>query len=122
MDTSSAATAANALLPTQYIVTDDASEALLSGPIAVALSAMTTGYYGWFWCGGVCPVDSVSGLGGSYVTDGTVAAGSGFCGVANASATSSNGDKIILKLVSLAHATGTLTQTYAAGISLIADA
>jgi hypothetical protein len=42
---------------------------------AIALSAMTDAYYGWFWCGGVCPEDYVSGLAGNYATNGSVAAG-----------------------------------------------
>ena len=46
-----------------------------SCPAAVALSAMTNDYYGWFWVGGVCPEGLVSDLGGTYATDGTVAAG-----------------------------------------------
>ena len=45
------------------------------GPIAVALSAMTTGSYGWFWCGGVCPEEYVAGLGGNYATTNAVAIG-----------------------------------------------
>jgi hypothetical protein len=47
------------------------------GPAAVALSAMTTGNCGWFWCGGVCPEDFVANLGGTYKTlnPGTVAIG-----------------------------------------------
>jgi hypothetical protein len=41
---------------------------------------MTTGRYGWFWTGGICPetIKGVPGdytvLGGDYATDGTVAA------------------------------------------------
>ena len=46
-----------------------------SSMAAYALSAMTDAYFGWFWCGGVCPESFVSGLGGTYATDGTVAAG-----------------------------------------------
>jgi hypothetical protein len=46
---------------------------------AIALSAMTTAYYGWFWCGGVCPEDFVSGLGGNYLTNGLVVAASQIC-------------------------------------------
>lgn len=42
---------------------------------AIALSAMTNAYYGWFWCGGVCPEDEVSGLAGNYATNGSVVAG-----------------------------------------------
>lgn len=49
----------------------------LGQPAAVGLSTMstTTGAYGWFWCGGVCPEAQVTDLGGNYVTDSTVAAG-----------------------------------------------
>jgi len=41
----------------------------------VAISAMTDAYYGWFWCGGVCPEQYVSALGGNYATDNGVVAG-----------------------------------------------
>jgi hypothetical protein len=41
----------------------------------VAISAMTDGYYGWFWCGGVCPEVYVSALGGNYATTNAVIAG-----------------------------------------------
>lgn len=121
MDTSEQATAATS--PTYYKVTDDGSEALIQGPLAVALSAMTTAYYGWFWCGGVCPVDFVSGLGGNYVTDGNVAAGAGIVGVANGSLTSTQGDKIILGLAmtGAAHATSVVDKQIN-GLALIADA
>lgn len=44
-------------------------------PIVIALSAMTATYYGWFWCEGVCPEESVSDLGGNYYTMGDVAIG-----------------------------------------------
>ena len=52
-------------------VTNDQTTALgdEGGFCAVALSAMTVDYYGWFWCGGVCPEEYVSGLGGNYCTD-----------------------------------------------------
>jgi len=64
---------------TPYDVTNDngADLAAQCGPIAVGLSAMTTDYYGWFWCGGVCPEDWVPALGGLYatLTPGTVAIG-----------------------------------------------
>lgn len=42
---------------------------------AYALSAITDAYFGWFWCGGVCPESLVSGLGGNFATNGSVAAG-----------------------------------------------
>jgi len=35
-------------------------------PVVVGLGAMTVDYYGWFWCGGVCPEEHVSDLGGVY--------------------------------------------------------
>jgi len=47
-----------------------------SGRIAVALSTMTNSYYGWFWCGGVCPIEYVPGMSTSttLVTDDSVTA------------------------------------------------
>jgi len=46
---------------------------------AVSMSAMTTaGYYGWFWCGGVCPESICTGMAGTYTTDANVVVG-GFC-------------------------------------------
>jgi len=60
-------------------VTNDPDDALsVPGmPVVVALSAMTTGYYGWFWCGGVCPVEAVPALDSAtaFATDGDVAPG-----------------------------------------------
>lgn len=60
-----------------YVLTNDPDDciALLSGPIAIAISAMTDAYYGWFWIGGVCPEQYVSELGGNYATDSNVVAG-----------------------------------------------
>ena len=60
-----------------FDVTNDTDHDITAqkGPIAVALSAMTTDYYGWFWCGGVCPEQYVSDLGGNYITTGAVALG-----------------------------------------------
>jgi hypothetical protein len=46
-----------------------------TGRLAVAISTMTTTYYGWGWVGGVCPEDLVPGLGGTYETDTTLVAG-----------------------------------------------
>lgn len=53
-----------------YQVTNDPDSciALPTGVLAIALSAMTNSYYGWFWTGGVCPEQFVSGLGGTYAT------------------------------------------------------
>ncbi len=60
-----------------YQVTNDPDTALKlpTGLAAIALSAMTDDYYGWFWCGGVCPEQFVSGLGGTYKTNDGVAIG-----------------------------------------------
>jgi hypothetical protein len=44
-------------------VTNDGSDVLLKGPLAICLGTMVTARYGWFWCGGVCPVDTIAGLG-----------------------------------------------------------
>ena len=58
-------------------ITNDPDDciALPTGRLAVALSAITDAYYGWFWTGGICPEQYVSGLGGNYATDDNVAAG-----------------------------------------------
>jgi hypothetical protein len=65
-----------------YAVTNDKNNCLGigKGPIAVMLSDMSAtadgdAYYGWFWCGGVCPVDIVPDLDGNFATDSTVAIG-----------------------------------------------
>jgi len=61
-----------------YDVTNEAASLNTDqkGPVAFGLSAMTVDYYGWFWCGGVCPEEWVSGLAGDYATyGGTVAIG-----------------------------------------------
>jgi hypothetical protein len=71
IDTTSMATAGN-----WNVVTNDGGESQLTGPVAIALSAMTDGQYGWFWVGGVCPVDTISGLDGIFGTDGSITAGS----------------------------------------------
>lgn len=61
----------------QYIVTNDGGEAFKeSGLAAYALNTLADGNCAWFWCGGVCPVDSVAGLDGNFVTSvGAVTAG-----------------------------------------------
>ena len=41
----------------------------------LSISAMTDTYYGWFWCGGICPEQYVAALGGNYATDGAVVEG-----------------------------------------------
>ncbi len=56
-------------------VTNDGSGCELTGPIAIALATMTDEYYGWFWIGGVCPVDTISGLDGIFLSDASITAG-----------------------------------------------
>ena len=61
-----------------YIVTNDPDDAVIfDGGLlaAVGLSTMTSTYWGWFWCGGVCPEGWVAALGGNYATEGNVIAG-----------------------------------------------
>lgn len=58
-----------------YILTPDGGDCLANGPIAICLGTLTFDnattqiQYGWFWVGGVCPVDTITGLDGNYVTD-----------------------------------------------------
>ena len=63
--------------PVWWKFTNDAGGDIGDGinSLVVALSAMTTAYYGWFWCAGVCPEDYVAALGGNYYTEGDVAIG-----------------------------------------------
>lgn len=63
--------------PTPFLFTNEVASDLGASnqPIVIALSAMTSGRYGWFWCAGVCPEKWVSGLGGNYPTMGDVAIG-----------------------------------------------
>lgn len=58
-----------------YKVTNDPDAFIANSYCAIALSAMTADYYGWFWTHGVCPVDSVSALDGNYKTADAVVAG-----------------------------------------------
>lgn len=67
LDTTKIATASS-----WFTVTNDGSGAELVGPIAIALTTMTDEYYGWFWVGGVCPVDTISGLDGIFGSDGGI--------------------------------------------------
>jgi len=62
--------------PLYYEVSNDQSGVYMNQG-AVALSAMTTTYWGWFWCGGVCPQSHVTALATATIpTDGNIAAGS----------------------------------------------
>jgi hypothetical protein len=61
-----------------YTFTNDPDDCVLAtGALlgVVAISAMTDNYYGWLWCGGVCPEALVLDMGGNYLTDGSVVAG-----------------------------------------------
>ena len=75
---------------------------------AVALSAMTADYYGWFWTGGPCPENEVSALDGNFVTQGSVIAG-GF-------SVGDSGSGTLLGFIVTASAVSTM------GFSLAADA
>jgi hypothetical protein len=74
-----ATTAATAL----YTVTNDGNNSDSAGAVpllplgmcAIATSAMTNNYYGWFWCGGVPPLTLLTGLVGDCPTANTVAIG-----------------------------------------------
>jgi hypothetical protein len=65
-----------------YTVTNDPDQCLVSDGCpfaAVMLSVMTPTFataavYGWFWCGGDCPVAAVADLDGTYLTVNTVTA------------------------------------------------
>jgi len=60
-----------------YQLTNDSASCIAasSSLAAIAISAVTAAYWGWFWCGGVCPESLVSSLGGNYATINAVAAG-----------------------------------------------
>jgi len=54
-------------------ITNDGSEAQLTGPVAICLGTMVDDRYGWFWVGGVCPVGLVAALGTALsISDGGV--------------------------------------------------
>jgi len=114
LDTTEQATAATTA--TYYKVCNDGAEVLLDGPMAFVISAMTTLYYGWFWCGGVVPVSFVSAMGGNYVTDSTLTAGNPF-GAADSTADG----MIALTIADAVHATS-VADVATQGIALIADA
>jgi hypothetical protein len=65
----------SATLP--FVVTNDPDHCVNAntGRCAVAISSMTTTYYGWGWVGGVCPEDLVATLCDDFPTDSTVVAG-----------------------------------------------
>lgn len=57
------------------VVTNDGGECELTGPIAIALATMADGESAFFWVGGVCPVDTISGLDGIFLSDASITAG-----------------------------------------------
>jgi len=84
LETAGGASAAGDII---YTVTNsDATAEIGTGMMAVALSAITTNYYGWFWCKGVCPEDICAGLAGNHYTQGSVTTGNMSLGTANADA------------------------------------
>ena len=44
-------------------------------PIVAGISTMTENYFGWFWCGGVCPEEYVATMCDNFYTTGDVAIG-----------------------------------------------
>ena len=61
-----------------YTVTDNPATpiGMLSGQCAVSMSTMTSGgYYGWFWCGGVCPTSVCTGMDTTLETNGSAVNG-----------------------------------------------
>lgn len=53
-----------------YSVSNDKASAIVGGPAAVAISAMTTGNYGWFWVGGPAPL--ISAVAGGIAATATI--------------------------------------------------
>ncbi len=73
-------------LDSLYYVTGDCStfvDLAVAKPNCIALSAMTTTYWGWFWCSGVCPDFFTSATARfdatTTTTDTNLTAGEGFC-------------------------------------------
>lgn len=60
-----------------YQVTNDPDDCikLPTNMGAFAISACADASWAWFWCGGVCPEEFVPAMGGTYRTNGTLAAG-----------------------------------------------
>lgn len=52
-----------------YTVTADSDRTTheTMGLTAMCLSTMTNSYYGWFWCGGVCPIEYIPDMDGDSV-------------------------------------------------------
>jgi hypothetical protein len=73
LETMPSSSTAGSLLYT--VTNDDATANMDTGLAAMAIGAMTDGYCGWFWCGGVCPVSICPSLGGTHATNGAVVIG-----------------------------------------------
>ena len=61
-----------------YVYTNNKADGVVGGNCAIALSAMTNDYFGWFWCGGVAPIGITnSGIAAAttIATDDSVAIG-----------------------------------------------
>jgi len=66
--------------------TDGANDISRGGPVVLPCATLAGYQYGWFWCGGVCPVDDVtlfrgsadSELGADMTTDGNIEPGKFF--------------------------------------------
>ena len=59
-----------------FLVTNDAAvQSSTFIAAAVAIGPVADRHFGWFWCGGFCPGDSVRSLAGEYVTAGPVVPG-----------------------------------------------
>ena len=63
------------LVPFRVTNEKDGGLSLGDGLCAVAISSMTTLYYGWFWTGGQCPSDLITGMDGTFGTDDGVVVG-----------------------------------------------
>lgn len=67
-------------------VTGDVTDQAAGGGTCIALSAITDGNYGWFWCAGVCPdlntAASTKFSASSILTDGNVVADVALIGTA----------------------------------------
>ncbi len=59
-----------------YRITNDPDDCIqnTTGVAVIAISAMTNGYWGWFWCEGPQP-DEVPAIGSTLATDGSVIPG-----------------------------------------------
>ena len=81
---------------------------------AIAISTLTaTGYFAWFWCGGVCPEAFVGALGGMYAAETAVPGNALSIDVATTSSTTL-GDFALAPMVATAMPIGTAFTTHSA--------